>query len=169
MSTCRDPKFSPETNAIVVGYGRFGQTVAQMLMAKRIPVTLIDINAEQIELAGQFDTKVYYGDGTRIDLLRTAGAEDGGRDLLLHRRCRDLAPDRLGPIVEAFPKAKIMVRTFDRRQMLALKGLGLSLDAARSVRQRGGDGPRRRWRRWASPFARSTGSSRNIAAATASG
>jgi hypothetical protein len=119
------PEFSPETNAIVVGYGRFGQTVAQMLMAKRIPITLIDVNPEQIERAGQFDTKVYYGDGTRIDLLRTAGADDA-EGIFFCIDDAELGADRLGPIVEAFPKAKIMVRTFDRRQMLALKGLGLA-------------------------------------------
>jgi monovalent cation:proton antiporter-2 (CPA2) family protein len=119
------PEYSPETNAIVVGYGRFGQTVSQMLMAKRIPVTLIDIKAEQIELAGQFDTKVYYGDGTRIDLLRTAGAEEA-EGIFFCIDDADLGPERLQPIVEAFPKAKIMVRTFDRRHMLALKGLGVA-------------------------------------------
>ena len=58
------PKMSPETSAIVVGYGRFGQTVAQMLMAKRIGVTLIDKKPSMIETAEEFGTKVYYGDGT---------------------------------------------------------------------------------------------------------
>ena len=69
------PDQSPETSVIVVGYGRFGQTVAQMLMAKKVGVTLIDIEAELIELSGEFGTKVYYGDGMRLDLLRTAGAD----------------------------------------------------------------------------------------------
>lgn len=119
------PEFSPETNAIVVGYGRFGQTVAQMLMAKRVPVTLIDVNPEQIERAGQFDTKVYYGDGTRIDLLRTAGAEEA-EGIFFCIDDAEFGPEQLRPIVEAFPKARIMVRTFDRRQMLALKGLGIA-------------------------------------------
>ena len=71
---------SPETSAIVVGYGRFGQTVAQMLMAKGIGVTLIDKKPSMIELAEEFGTKVYYGDGLRIDLLRTAGAETAEGD-----------------------------------------------------------------------------------------
>jgi Kef-type K+ transport system membrane component KefB/voltage-gated potassium channel Kch len=119
------PEFSPETNVIVVGYGRFGQTVSQMLMAKRIPVTLIDIKPEQIELAGEFDTKVYYGDGTRVDLLRTAGAEDA-EGIFFCIDDAELGPERLHPILDAFPKAQIMVRTFDRRHMLALKGLGLA-------------------------------------------
>ena len=46
-----------------------------MLMAKRIGVTIIDKRPEQIEMAEEFGTKVYYGDGLRLDLLRTAGAE----------------------------------------------------------------------------------------------
>ena len=118
------PEFSPETNAIVVGYGRFGQTVAQMLMAKRVPVTLIDSKAEQIERAAGFDTKVYYGDGTRIDLLRTAGAEDA-EGIFFCIDDPDFGPERLAPIIEAFPRAKIMVRVFDRRQALAMEGLGV--------------------------------------------
>src|SRR6185369_688506 len=69
------PELSPETSAIVVGYGRFGQTVAQMMQAKKIGVTIIDKKPAQIELSGEFGTKVYYGDGMRIDLLRLAGAE----------------------------------------------------------------------------------------------
>src|SRR4030095_12694989 len=69
------PGGSPEAGAIVVGYGRFGQTVAQMVQAKGIGVTLIDKKPSMIETAEEFGTKVYYGDGLRIDLLRTAGAE----------------------------------------------------------------------------------------------
>ena len=48
----------------MVGYGRFGQTVAQMLKAKRIGVTIIDKKPSMIETAEEFGTKVYYGDGT---------------------------------------------------------------------------------------------------------
>ena len=120
------PEFSPETNAIVVGYGRFGQTVAQMLQAKRIPVTLIDLGAEMIERAGEFGTKVYYGDGTRLDLLRQAGAESAEAILFCHAD-PELGPERLQPIMEAFPHALIMVRVFDRRQMIALDDLGIPL------------------------------------------
>jgi monovalent cation:proton antiporter-2 (CPA2) family protein len=120
------PEFSPETNAIVVGYGRFGQTVAQMLMAKRVPVTLIDLKPQQIELADQFGTKVYYGDGTRIDLLRTAGAASAEAILFCHDG-GTLDRETLRPITEAFPQALVMVRVFDRRQMIALDGLDVPL------------------------------------------
>jgi monovalent cation:proton antiporter-2 (CPA2) family protein len=116
------PEFSPETNAIVVGYGRFGQTVAQMLMAKRIPVTLIDIKAEQIERAGQFGTKVYYGDGTRVDLLRIAGADEAEGIFFCHDD-PGFSRDQLQQVLEAFPRAAVMVRVFDRRHAMALEGL----------------------------------------------
>jgi glutathione-regulated potassium-efflux system protein KefB len=120
------PEFSPETNAIVVGYGRFGQTVAQMLQAKRIPVTLIDSKPSQIELSQEFGTKVYYGDGTRVDLLRTAGAETA-EAILFCQDGTDLDRDRLLTVLEAFPKAKVFVRVYDRRQVMEFAGLDLAL------------------------------------------
>jgi len=120
------PEFSPETNAIVVGYGRFGQTVAQMLYAKRIPVTLIDSNARQIERVGEFGHKVYYGDGTRLDLLRTAGAETAEAILFCHDD-RSFSRDKVEAVLEAFPQAKVMVRVFDRRDEIALDGLDVDL------------------------------------------
>ena len=120
------PEFSPETNAIVVGYGRFGQTVAQMLMAKRIPVTIIDSKPAQIELSEEFGTKIYYGDGTRIDLLRTAGAENA-EAIIFCQDSRTLNRELLEQILEAFPQARVMVRVYDRRELIDFDGMDLSL------------------------------------------
>lgn len=122
------PELSPETSAIVVGYGRFGQTVAQMLQAKRIGVTLIDKKPSQIELAGEFGTKVYYGDGLRLDLLRTAGAETAK----VIAFCNDneggeLTRGAVQAVLDAFPQASVMVRVFDRRDLIELRGLDLML------------------------------------------
>jgi glutathione-regulated potassium-efflux system protein KefB len=117
------PEASPPTSAIVVGYGRFGQTVAQMLMAKEVSVTLIDSKPSQIEIAGSFGMKVYYGDGTRLDLLRLAGAADA-KALLF---CIDGAvpAHRLAPILAAFPQAAFFVRAYDRVHMMELAPLDL--------------------------------------------
>ena len=125
MVDLEGPETSPETNAIVVGYGRFGQTVAQMLMAKRISVTLIDSKPSQIELSEEFGTKVYYGDGTRIDLLRIAGAAEAEAILF----CNDgeaINRQSMEAILEAFPQAAVMVRVFDRRQLMELSGLDIA-------------------------------------------
>lgn len=120
------PEFSPQTNAIVVGYGRFGQTVAQMLMAKRVPVTIIDSKPAQIELSEEFGTKVYYGDGTRIDLLRTAGA-DTAEAILFCQDGQELDRSGLEAIFEAFPQARVLVRVYDRRQVIEFAGLDVAL------------------------------------------
>lgn len=61
---------------IVAGYGRFGQVVARLLNARGIGTTLIDHDPNQIELARRFGQKTYYGDVTRLDLLRAAGAAE---------------------------------------------------------------------------------------------
>ena len=109
------------SNAIVVGYGRFGQTVAQMLIGQGIPVTLVDTDVEMIRTAGDFGMKVYYGDGTRIDLLRQAGAADA--ELILF--CQDgdgLDTEMLEGIHHAFLQASIFVRAYDRRSVVKMLG-----------------------------------------------
>jgi CPA2 family monovalent cation:H+ antiporter-2/glutathione-regulated potassium-efflux system protein KefB len=117
----REEPTSDGANALVVGYGRFGQTVAQMLIAQGIPVTLIDTDIEMIDVAGSFGAKVYYGDGTRLDLLRQAGASEA--ELILF--CIDgdqLDAELMEAVHKAFPKASIFARTFDRRALIKLKG-----------------------------------------------
>jgi monovalent cation:proton antiporter-2 (CPA2) family protein len=121
------PELSPETSAIVVGYGRFGQTVAQMMMAKRIGVTLIDKKPAQIELSGEFGTKVYYGDGLRLDLLRAAGAETARVIAFCNdNREGELTAEALGAVLEAFPHAEVMVRAYDRLHLIELDNLDLA-------------------------------------------
>ncbi|GAA0326282.1 monovalent cation:proton antiporter-2 (CPA2) family protein [Sphingomonas oligophenolica] len=117
----REGPMSDGANALVVGYGRFGQTVAQMLIAQGIPVTLIDMDIEMIDIAEGFGAKVYYGDGTRLDLLRQAGASEA--ELILF--CIDgdqLDAELIEAVHEAFPKSAIFARAFDRRALIKLKG-----------------------------------------------
>ena len=117
----RDAPTADGANAVIVGYGRFGQTVGQMLLAQDIPVTLIDTDIEMIDIAAEFGSKVYYGDGTRIDLLRQAGAAEA--ELILF--CMDgdqLDAATVEAIHEAFPNAALYVRAFDRRALVKLKG-----------------------------------------------
>jgi glutathione-regulated potassium-efflux system protein KefB len=116
------PEHSGETNAIVVGYGRFGQTVSQMLMARNVPVTIIDSKPDQIELSSTFGQKVFYGDGKRVDLLRTAGAETA-EAIIFCQDGTDLDAATIEPILEAFPQAAVLVRAYDRRHVIALDGV----------------------------------------------
>ncbi|KPH57606.1 cation:proton antiporter [Novosphingobium aerophilum] len=107
-------------SALVVGYGRFGQTVAQVMIAADIQVTLIDTDIEMIDVASGFGAKVWFGDGTRIDLLRQAGA--GHAQMIVF--CIDgdqLSESFLLNVHEAFPDARIVARVYDRRAMIRLK------------------------------------------------
>ncbi|MDB5697784.1 MAG: sodium:proton exchanger, partial [Alphaproteobacteria bacterium] len=124
------PEEAGSTSAIVIGYGRFGQTVSQMLMAKNVSVTLIDSNPSQIEVSGSFGAKVYYGDGLRLDLLRLAGAENA-RALLFCIDGADPTRRRVEAILEAFPQAGVFVRAFDRVHLIELT----EVDLAGTVRE----------------------------------
>jgi monovalent cation:proton antiporter-2 (CPA2) family protein len=121
------PDQSPETSVIVVGYGRFGQTPAQMLMAKGVGVTLIDTEPEMIEAAGSIGTKVYYGDGMRLDLLRLAGAETAKAILFCNdNRDGGLTREAVSRVLEAFPQAAVLVRAFDRVHLMTFDGLDVA-------------------------------------------
>ena len=121
------PENSPETTAIVVGYGRFGQTVAQMMQAKGIGVTIIDKKPGMIETAGEFGTKVYYGDGLRLDLLRTAGADTAKVIAFCNdNEGAEMTRSAVSAVLEGFPHASVMVRAYDRLHMIALDGLDIA-------------------------------------------
>ncbi|MDI4639082.1 MULTISPECIES: monovalent cation:proton antiporter-2 (CPA2) family protein [Halomonadaceae] len=60
---------------IIAGFGRFGQIMGRALQGLKIPYTVLDINAEQVEFVRRYGNKVYYGDASRIDLLEAAGAD----------------------------------------------------------------------------------------------
>jgi glutathione-regulated potassium-efflux system protein KefB len=113
------PEQAPKASAVVVGFGRFGQTVSQLLMGQGVSVTLVDVKPAQIEASGTFGAKVYYGDGRRVDLLRKAGADEA-QLILFCLDDREFGVRELGPIATSFPQAAIFVRAFDRRQIIAL-------------------------------------------------
>ncbi|EPC02001.1 hypothetical protein L861_20325 [Litchfieldella anticariensis FP35 = DSM 16096] len=59
---------------ILAGFGRFGQIMGRALQGLKIPYTVLDINADHVEFVRRYGNKVYFGDASRIDLLRAAGA-----------------------------------------------------------------------------------------------
>lgn len=104
---------------IIVGHGRFGQTASQIIQGAGFSVTLIDQKPDQINMSGKFGRKVFYGDGTRIDLLRRAGAETA-KAVLFCGDDRNIDTQTLVPIQDIFPNLPIYIRSFDRRQMVEL-------------------------------------------------
>jgi glutathione-regulated potassium-efflux system ancillary protein KefC/glutathione-regulated potassium-efflux system protein KefB len=66
---------SDEPRVIIAGFGRFGQIVARVLRARRIRFTALEASQAQVDFVRRFGNKLYYGDASRLDLLRAAGAE----------------------------------------------------------------------------------------------
>lgn len=64
-----------EAPVLIAGFGRYGQIVARMLLAQGIPTTVLDHSVPMLEVARTFGYRVFYGDATRLDLLRIAGAD----------------------------------------------------------------------------------------------
>src|SRR5690606_30638949 len=61
---------------LIIGFGRVGQIASQLLMSRGFKVSTLDNDVEMIKTAGEYNFKVYYGDGTRLDILHAAGAHE---------------------------------------------------------------------------------------------
>jgi len=112
------------TDTLLIGFGRFGSIVGRFLKANGIPTTLLDFDAEQIDILSQIGLKSYYGDATRLEILRTAGA--GQAKLILIMIDSEEATLRIVDLVQKhFPQAKILARARDRShvQRLIQKGV----------------------------------------------
>jgi glutathione-regulated potassium-efflux system protein KefB len=114
-------------SVLVIGFGRFGQIVSQCLLAEGIDVTTIDNDPEMLESAARFGFKVYYGDGTRLDVLRAAGAGDA-RLIAICVDDPETASDIVDLVRAEFPGGKLYVRSFDRRHTLQLIAKGVDFE-----------------------------------------
>ena len=103
-----------DPHAIVAGFGRFGQVATRLLLANDFRVVTLDSSIEQIDLLRRFGRKVHYGDASRIDLLRTAGAEKA-KLLVVAIDDQDKAIEMVEAARQAFPDLTILARAWDRR------------------------------------------------------
>ncbi|UOU98731.1 monovalent cation:proton antiporter-2 (CPA2) family protein [Chryseobacterium daecheongense] len=98
---------------IIVGFGHFGSTVGRLLRANKVSATVLDRDSDRVKLLRSYGFKVYYGDATRIPILRAAGIEDAEILVL----CLDDPDDNkfIADLVrEHYPKVKIFVRAKNR-------------------------------------------------------
>ena len=109
---------------LIIGFGRFAQVVSQPLLARDVDVSIIDMDVEMIQAAGNFGFKVFYGDGSRLDVLRASGAE--GAETILVCVDKPEVADRIVELVKAeFPLTKLFVRAFDRGHSMRLVEAGV--------------------------------------------
>jgi len=109
---------------IIAGFGRYGQIVARMVLAQGLEATVLDHSVEMLEVAHTFGYRVFYGDATRVPLLRLAGAGQA-RVLVVAVD----APEQSLKIVQAarkhFPHLQIVARARDVTHWHALRDLGV--------------------------------------------
>lgn len=104
---------------LIIGFGRFGQVASQSLLAHGIQVSIIESNPDRIRDAARFGFKIYYGDGTRLDILHASGA--GHADAILV--CTDTAGTTrhiVQLLKSEFPLVKVLARAYDRGHALQL-------------------------------------------------
>jgi len=101
-------------DVVIAGFGRFGQVVGRLLTANGFQTVVLDSDIEQIDLLRRFGRPVHYGDATRIDLLRSAGAETA-KLLVIALDDREKTVELAEKAREAFPHLKILARAWDRR------------------------------------------------------
>ena len=118
-----EPQTAP---VIVAGFGRYGQVVSRMLYANGITPTVLDHDAEQIEALRKFGWRVFYGDASRLDLLRTAGA---ARAKVLVLAIDDLEQSlKVATLVrEHFPDLAIVARARNVQHYFRLRELGVTM------------------------------------------
>ncbi len=116
-----EPQSAP---VIIAGFGRYGQIVARMMLAQGVPATVLDHSVEMLEVAHTFGYRVFYGDATRVNLLRMAGAQQA-RILVVAVD----APEQSLKIVQLakkhFPHLHIVARARDVTHWHALRDLGV--------------------------------------------
>jgi len=111
-------------SVLLIGFGRVGQIVSQSILARGCAVSVIDRNTDLIRDAASFGFKVYYGDGSRLDVLRAAGA-GSARAIVVCIDHVESATLIAHLVREQFPQARLLVSASDRAHALALVEAGV--------------------------------------------
>ena len=114
-------------DVLMIGFSRFGQIAAQILLAGGRDVTVIDFSADRIRQASSFGFRIYFGDGSRKDVLRSAGI-DRAKIVVICTHTREIT-DRIVELVQTeYSHARIFVRSYDRIHSIALRKMGVDYE-----------------------------------------
>ncbi len=119
-----DRDVEQDTPVIIAGFGRFGQVVGRILRARGIPFTAMDVDPAQIDFLKRFGNKVFYGDASRLDLLRAARA-DKARVFVLAIDDVQSSVRTVREVQEHFPHLIIFARARNRAHAYQLMELGI--------------------------------------------
>ncbi len=110
---------------IIAGFGRFGQIVARILRARKIPFVALDASSEHVDFVRRYGNKIYYGDASRLDLLRAARADQASVFVLTIDDVE--ASLRTARVVkDHFPGLQVLARARNRQHAYQLMDLGIT-------------------------------------------
>ena len=119
-----DVREHEEPAVIIAGFGRFGQITGRILAANGIAFTALDNNAEHIEFVKKFGNRVFYGDASRLDMLRTAGI-DHARVILVALDDETQSLRAVELVRKHFPQVRVVVRAHNRLSVQLFRQLGV--------------------------------------------
>ena len=112
------------SDVLIIGFSRFGQVAAQVLLASGRDVTIIDHSADRIRQAANFGFRIYFGDGTRKDVLRSAGVERA-KIVAVCTQKKEITDRIVDLVLDEFPQTRLFVRAYDRVHLLSLQARGI--------------------------------------------
>ncbi|MFQ5471112.1 MAG: monovalent cation:proton antiporter-2 (CPA2) family protein [Gammaproteobacteria bacterium] len=114
----------PGNQVIIAGFGRVGQIVGRMLRVKNIPFTALEVSTKQVDFVRKFGGKLYYGDARKVELLRSAHAEQSSIFVLAIGNV-DASLKTAETVKKHFPHLKIVARAVNRHHAHMLMDLGI--------------------------------------------
>ncbi len=123
---------SEASEVVIAGFGRVGQIVGRLLLARGIPFTALDVDAGQVEAVRKFDFRVFYGDAAHLDLLHAAQV---GQAKVFVLAIDDVeASLRTAELVRKhFPQVQVVARARNRFHAGRLMGLGIERQIRESL------------------------------------
>jgi CPA2 family monovalent cation:H+ antiporter-2/glutathione-regulated potassium-efflux system protein KefB len=112
------------TPVIICGFGRVGQIVGRVLTAQRVPFTALDKNQEQVDVVRRFGSKVFFGDPSREEVMRAAGAE-AAKVLVIALDDMDASMKTAQMVKRKFPHLKVIARARNRHHVHLLMAAGV--------------------------------------------
>lgn len=119
-----DQKIREQNEVILIGFGHFGSTMGRFMRANGVEATILDSDPDQIDFLRKMGFKVYYGDGTRLDLLYAAGAAQA-KILISAIDNTEHSLKLVSLCKENFPKLEVMIRAKNRYDAFELMEMGV--------------------------------------------
>lgn len=115
------------SDVLMIGFSRYGQIAAQILLAGGIDVTVIDSSPNRVRAAGKFGFRIYFGDGTRKDVLEAAGIRKA-KIVAICTHKKETTNHIINLIQSEYPDVRLFVRSYDREHTLQLRAQGVEYE-----------------------------------------